>query len=110
MDVGLAALDWEPAPLVVASESYIGDIRVRHLVRELLQDSRSEVTLWGDIGLSVDGTRIDYQPTVAAAAFKQHAIAAASMQQTCGSTEILKRGIRAVKHDRNARQHAGYVE
>ncbi|WP_245234100.1 hypothetical protein [Mycobacterium sp. PS03-16] len=71
-----------PRAFAVADDLYTRDSRIRHGVRSVLAQGDTEVTVWGAAPLtaSVVHGYLPYCPSVAARAFKLHALAAAGQR------------------------------
>jgi hypothetical protein len=85
-----------PEVLSVSAELYSSNVRIRHRMRDALEDRMMEVTLWGDRWPSdLDGqvASMPHRLSMAARAFKAQALAAAAAPaDPGGATETFRRG------------------
>jgi hypothetical protein len=77
-----SAMDATSQGLAVSAEVFAADARVRDRVFAALQQSVTEVALWGDgwpLRVNRAMTRVQHVPSAAARVFKGHALAAAGI-------------------------------
>jgi hypothetical protein len=94
-----AALVWRgrglcPQAVAVCADLFEEDVRVREGVLETLNRGETELTLWGDTPTQLDDQTetVQHRLSVAARAFKRHALAAASVDDAVGSSELFRSG------------------
>ena len=80
--------------LAVTAELVDGDAEVAHVLRTILNLNRLRLTVWGQDAptlLDTDWQPGEYRPSIAARAFKAHAVTAAGQLPTTTSCESFRR-------------------
>jgi hypothetical protein len=84
--------------LAVSAEMFASDVRIRQQVLKALDRWMTEVTLWHDdwpLTVGHRTTTVQHVLSGAARAFKRHALTAAGIADTVGSTETLRSDMKA---------------
>ena len=99
LDSAVALVGVVPAPNVIAvsAELVAKDRAVKQIVCQALKDAHTELVVWGEsLPLSVRGNfgPVEHRLSLAARAFKAHALLAAGAEATVGPTEAFREAMR----------------
>lgn len=86
--------DLRPQAVAVAADLFETDTRIRSGLLDTLEGGRTEVTLWGERPTEIDSRigMVEHRLSVAAKAFKAHALAAADLPDAVGAAEMFRSG------------------